>query len=246
MLKLWGKKRRNCQANYGNVFVTLVWEWCYWSYSPHCQDCDLWKVIWYFTSCVRCWICIPKHTRKSKSTAAFGNSTHHMQPYTDGHADKAEFTSSVESQEECVLDSCYWSSQWMTLTEPASIVHLHCVLHGNEDGGKPSYCWSLIFCIIAPVLVHRSMHPHTHTPTHPNTQTHTLTLYARELHHFKGFNLRTKKMAGGGKLEGEHGCFFRRRGSTSEGPLISHNPAKLNTRTKRHHAACVAISRCKI
>lgn len=110
------------------------------------------------------------------------------------------------------------------------------VLHGNEHGGKPSYCSSLLFWVIAPVLVHRSTHTPTHPPTHtyphPHAHTHTLTSYARELHHFKGFNLCTKKMAGGGKLEGEYGCFFRRRGSTSEGPLISHNPARLNTQGK--------------
>lgn len=139
-------------------------------YSPHCRDCDLWKVIWYFSN-VGCYILCSMlnfysqtHTIKANLQQHLEN---HMQPYTD-------VTSSEESQEECVLDSCYWSSQWMTLTEPASIVHLHCVLHGNEDGGKPSYCWSLIFCIIAPMLVHRSMHPHTDTQTQTDTHTYII------------------------------------------------------------------------
>lgn len=77
------------------------------------------------------------------------------------------------------------------------------------------------------VLSHQSWYIQMYkkTPEH----THTYVCIIGELHHFKGFNLRAKQTAGGGKLEGAHGHFIRGRGSTLEEPLISRRPSKPNT-----------------
>lgn len=121
----------------------------------------------------------------------------------------------------CIKGQASRGMRWTHVTEAqwmAPIVGMHC---DSRAGGWPE--------VLAVLVWHLGARAHTHA--------RQLASRAQELRHFKGFNLCTKKMAGGGKLEGEHRRFFRRRGSTSEGPLISHKQAKLYHQRKWHHLA---------
>jgi len=122
----------------------------------------------------------------------------------------------------------------MTVTETGSIVRLHCVTW--EWGRQETY-----LLLISNILYYHSTAGTLAGTNFERTHTHTSSSCARQFRHFKAFNLCTKQMAGGGKLEGEPGCFFRGTGSISEKPLISHNPAKSNTQTTLHHTACCSL-----
>lgn len=98
--------------------------------------------------------------RKYTHTVAFGNTTHHMKPYTDGHADKAKVSSSA-GRCAAVTEARSESRRTMTVTEPASIVHLHCVTW--EWGQQETF----------PLLNHFKLsHQNCHNLMH-NTETHT-------------------------------------------------------------------------
>lgn len=214
-------------------------------YSPHCRDCDLWKVIWYFSN-VGCYILCSM-----------------LNLYSQTHTKKANLQQHLETQP--IICSLILTVMQIKLSLRLQRSHRRNVCWTHVTEAQSGWHWPSLLLLFTCIVCYMGMRTAESLPivdllyfvlshqcwctgacTHRHRHTDTLTLYARELHHFKGFNLRTKKMAGGGKLVGEHGCFSRRRGSTSEGPLISHNPAKLSTRTKWHHTACVAISRCKI
>ena len=117
-------------------------------------------------------------------TAASGNWTPQMQPYPDGHADKPEVTSSAESLEGCVLDSCNWSSQWISVDNDGDWASSYCsaalCYMGMRTAGKLAF----IFCIITPALLPSGAHAHTPTPTPTHTRTHTHTHTPALMHTF--------------------------------------------------------------
>lgn len=121
------------------------------------------------------------------------------------------------------VSQAHSKSRWiMTVAESASIVHLHCVTW--EWGQQETYL------LLNSNISYYHTSPGTFRCTKkPPEHTHTYVCIIGELHHFKGFNLRAKQTAGGGKLEGAHGHFIRGRGSTLEEPLISRRPSKPNT-----------------
>lgn len=107
------------------------------------------------------------------------------------------------------------------------------MLHGNQDDRKRPFCWSSIFLYdqnSAGALEHR---PHAHTHIYALGTRDSPLQRLRCAHKENG---RRKQIRRGAR------CIFRGTGSTSEGPLISPNAAKLNTRWKWRHAPHVAES----
>ncbi len=90
-------------------------------------------------------------------------------------------------------------------------------------------------------LTSKHSHTHTHTHTHTHARTHTnahVCIICKRASPLQRLQSVHKANGRRRKIRRRAGCFFRGRGSTSEGPLISHNLAKLNTRKKWRHMAC--------
>lgn len=96
-----------------------------------------------------------------------------MQPYTEGHADKPEVTSSVESLEGSVLGSCNWSSQWISVDNDGDWACFHCspalCYMGMRTAGNLPFVDLLYFVLSRQCWCLRVHNTGTHTHTHTNT-----------------------------------------------------------------------------
>lgn len=102
------------------------------------------------------------------------------------------------------------------------------VLHGNQDDRKWPFCWYSIFLYDQHWSTGRT-HTHIYALGTRDSPLQRLRCAHKE-------NGRRKQIRRGARY------IFRGTGSTSEGPLISHNAAKLNTRWKWRRLPHVAES----
>lgn len=116
------------------------------------------------------------YLNRSVYTAAFEKTVLHKQPYTDGHADKPEFTSA----ERCDCVSCFCSSQWIPMDNDGDWSRLYCAsalyYMGMRTTGNLPFVELLIFCIITEAMVHWR----AESPEHTHSVTHTSSSCARE------------------------------------------------------------------